>query len=77
MGSANRFPWDRLGQTDIRFYIYRYVDVFLNASVVLYMFLYLYDLFHILQPFLTYNGSRECNVCMYVCMYVCFNLNNH
>jgi hypothetical protein len=32
------------------------------------MLLYLYDLFHILQSFLTNFGSRECNV-MYV--YIC------
>jgi hypothetical protein len=28
--------------------------------------LYLYDLFHILQSFLTYFGFMECNVCIYV-----------
>jgi hypothetical protein len=52
-----------------------YVDVFLNSSMcnhcvllcenfscTIHMFLYLYDIFHILQSFLTNPGSRECNV---------------
>jgi hypothetical protein len=38
-------------------------------SCTVYMLLYLYDVFHILQSFLTNIRSRECNV-MYVCMYV-------
>jgi hypothetical protein len=36
-----------------------------NVSVVLYLWLlYFYDLFHILQSFLTYFRSMECNVCI-------------